>query len=479
MARVGHDGQHVDSTAAGLAGQLTALDIVFATLAYAGPLSGIAGYTALIIGMGNGLGAPGAFLVVTAVLLLFTVGYTALCRFVPNPGAFYAYITAGLGPRMGLGSAYLILASYVSIGVGFYAFAGLASKQFVEGLGGPSMDWWMYSMGYWILVTVLAYFHVAISARILAVLLIAELAVISVFDILVVLKGGKEGLSWTPFSWRSFSSGHLGIALIFAESMFCGFEATAIYREECRNPVVTIPRATYSVVLFIGLFYAASSWALIMGLGPSEAVRVSQADPAGAFFSVARAFGGQPLYLAASALLLTSVFAAHLSIQNVTARYVYSLSVDGVFPKPLGIAHPQHRSPHRASLVVSAGYLAATAGLVAIGLTAGQIYSWFAGIAAFAIICAMATTTVAVWVYFLRAREPGPWERSFAPMLAFLGLAGMVVIAVDSLPALIDGSRTLANGMVVGLAAVFGIGYITAARLEKSDPVLYARIGRR
>jgi amino acid transporter len=53
---------------------------------------------------------------------------------------------------------------------------------------------------------------------------------------------------------------------------FVGFEATAIYREEARNPDRTVPHATYIAVGFLGLFYAFISWIIIQAFGNLGAV---------------------------------------------------------------------------------------------------------------------------------------------------------------------------------------------------------------
>ncbi len=464
-----------------LKGQLGALDIALATLAYAGPLAGTAGYITFIVGYGNGLGAPLTFIAVMLAFLLFAVGYSAQARFVPNPGAFYAYITAGLGRAHGLGSSFLILGSYLSIGVGFYGFAGIITKQFAENLFGPlPIDWWAYSLIYWAAVGALAYFHVAVSAKVLGVLLIAEVAVVVLFDAIVMSVGGREGISLEPLTFQAFTSGQLGVAFIFGAALFCGFEATAIYREETRDPERTIPRATYAVVLFIGIFYAITSWALITALGTSKAVELSLADPANAFFVVAKEFGGDILFDVVSVLLLTSTFAAHLSIQNVTTRYVYSLSVDGVFPKALGVAHPVHASPSRASVSVSLVYLALTALLIVAGLTAEQIYSWFAGLASFSILLAMAVTSISAFVYFRRNQnaDVSLWQGTIAPALATVCLVTMVVLGVYNFASLINGSQALANLMLVAVSSLYVIGYIYAVRLRHTKPSVFARIGR-
>jgi amino acid transporter len=462
-----------------LAGHLNSLDIALAALAYAGPLAGTAGYVALLIGDGNGLGAPLAFFAVMVILLLFSVGYGALTRHVPRPGAFYAYITAGLGRVAGLGSAFLLVASYLTIGVGCYAFSGTAAAQFVEGFGGPVIPWWVYGSAFWAGVSALGYFHVGVSAKILGVLLIAEVLVIVVFDVLVFSHGGPEGISLAPFTWKSFTSGNLGVSLLFAIALFSGFEATAIYREETRDPGKTIPRATMMVVLFIGLFYTIAAWALITALGHSQAVALAAKDPAGIFFTMARQYGGSGYYHITSALIVTSIFAADLAIHNVTTRYFYSLSRDGILPRYFGVAHSRHQSPHRASLFNSGIYLTCSASLIVVGLTGEQIYAWFAGMAAFGLICAMTITSLATVAYFQRAGvKETKWAGTIAPALALIGLSIMVVLSYENFTALISGSQALANGMLLFFGIVFVTGLGLALWLRRHRPETYQNIGR-
>ncbi|MBK5516733.1 APC family permease [Pseudomonas sp. TH10] len=464
----------------GLKGQLGTLDIALTTLAYAGPLAGTAGYITFVVGFGNGLGAPSAFLVVMAAFLLFAVGYSALSRFVPNPGAFYAYITSGLGRAAGLGAAFMVLASYFCIGVGFYGFAGLAFQDLVVGWGGPKIEWYFYSLIFWAVVGTLAYFHIAVSAKVLGVVLIVEVLLALMFDAAVMVQGGAEGISLAPFTWEAFSSGNVGLALIFGGALFCGFEATAIYREETKNPDKTIPRATYLVVLFIGCFYALTSWALITGLGNSQAVALSTANTATAFFDVSKVFVGDFFYKIVTLLLITSIFASHLSIQNATTRYVFSLAIDGVFPKALGVAHSKHSSPARASLTCSLIYLLLTASMIFAGLSATKIYAWFCGLASFSILIAMAITSLSAIVYFRRNKHHpvNAWQSLIAPGLSLLTLGAMILLAAENFATLIDDSQALADVMMYGVVLTFVFGFIYALWLKKSKPHIYQRIGR-
>lgn len=469
-----------EKSSAGITGHLGTLDLILTTLAFAGPLAGTTGYITVMIAFGNGIGTPLTFLAVMVVLLMFSVGYGAMTRYVPKAGAFYAYITAGLGRPAGLGSSFLILASYYSIGVGFYAFAGLTTRHFVVSHGGPDLPWWAFSLVFWAAVATLAYFHVAISAKVLGVLLIAEVLVVLVFDAVIMIAGGEEGVSMRPFSIDEFSSGSIGIAFIFAIALFSGFEGTAIYREETRDPDRTIPRATMLVVLFIGLFYALTSWAMITALGTSQAVTRSNEEGAAAFDIVATKFVGSIFVDITSLLLLTSIFAAHLAIQNVSTRYMYSLAVDGILPRYLGRAHPRHKSPARASVTVSAVFLVLTAVLVAAGLTDIEIYTWFAGVASFTIICAMTITSLSAVVYFRKNNHTAvsTWQGTIAPLIAFGSLLVMVYLGIENFPTLIGGSQMLANIMLAVSVAIFVFGVVLAIILRRTKPDVYMRIGR-
>lgn len=464
-----------------LVGKLHTHDLVLAALALAGPLAATTGYTALLLGFGSGVGTPWTFLVVMVVLLFFALAYGAMTRDVDRPGAFYSYITAGLGRHVGLGSSFLILASYITIGIGFYGFAGLSLREFVLRIGGPDVPWYLFALAYWAVVGVLAYFRIDLSAKVLGVLLLLEVVVVTVFDVVAFSGGTREyGAALEPLDPTTFFAGNVGFALAFAVALFTGFESTAIYREETVRPSKTIPRAGVIVVLIIGVFYALTSWAFIAGLGESNAVTRSAENPAGVFFEVANRFGGQWLSDVASVLLISSVFAAHLAIQNVSTRYVYSLAVDGILPKALGKPHPRFKSPARASVTVSLTYFVATGLLIVLGLTALEIYAWFAGLASFTLILAMVLVSLsAIVFYYVKFRKTRfGFSTHIAPVLAFIGLGIIAVLVQLNFGDITGGSELLNIVMIACSYVMFLIGVVVAEILRRRAPHIFKRIGR-
>ena len=73
-------------------GTVSPVGIVFMVVATAAPLTAMATALPLVVGLGNGVGAPGTYLLVALVLALFAVGYAAMSAHMTNAGAFYAYI---------------------------------------------------------------------------------------------------------------------------------------------------------------------------------------------------------------------------------------------------------------------------------------------------------------------------------------------------------------------------------------------------
>ncbi|MCZ4433024.1 APC family permease [Agrobacterium sp. SOY23] len=469
----------VDVDTSRIQGNLGTLDIILATLAYAAPLAASAGYLSLSIGFGSGIATPLSFLVTMFIILIFSVGYAALSKKVPNPGAFYAYITAGLGRPIGLGASFLMLFSYGAIAVGFYAFAGTITKDYVEQFVPVAQPWWVYALLFWAAVGFFAYFRIELSAKILSYLLILEVIAVAVYNIAVLVHLGLSGLDFAPFSPTAYANSNVGLGILFTVILFIGFEATAIYREEIGDPNRVIPRATYLVVLFIGVFYSVTSWMMIQAMGIDAAQSLSEADPARAFLNTSLRILGPTYNDVVNLLLLTSAFAAHLAIQNVIVRYVYSLSKDGVLPRFLGVAHDKHNSPSRSSVATSLAILATLAVLILSELPPATGYAWFGGMGTYGILFAMALTSAACAGYFLRNPEPGMTLNGIVfPVLATLLLGAANVIAILNFDALTGDAGIASKAMLGCVFAVFSIGVIWALSLKRCNPSVFASIGR-
>jgi amino acid transporter len=240
--------------------------------------------------------------------------------------------------------------TYTTIQVSVYGYIGYILSVTVQSLGGPALPWWLFSLAVIALVGVLGYRHIDLSSKVLGVLLIAEVGIVLILVVAVVITGGEDGLSLAPFEPANVVSGSPGVGLMFAIAAFIGFEATAIFRDEARDPNKTIPRATYAAVIGIGVFYTLASWALVMAWGPDGVVDVVAEDPGTFIITTMARYLGVAGEIGVNILLITAMFACVLSFHNVVTRYQHSMANAGVLPDRLGAVHAKHLSPHVSSL---------------------------------------------------------------------------------------------------------------------------------
>ena len=124
--------------------------------------------------------------------------------------------------------------------------------------------------------------------------------------------------------------------MMFAIGSFVGFEATAIYSEEAKNPKRTVPVATYVAIIVIGVLYAVSSWAVVLASAASGRSCRNQ-DTAGLTFSAAAQYLPPAAADAMAIMLVTSLFATLLAFHSAISRYLFALARRGIRARPIGI----------------------------------------------------------------------------------------------------------------------------------------------
>ncbi|MFG2446612.1 APC family permease [Nocardia fluminea] len=461
---------------AGLERTLGVPQIVFMVVAMAAPLTVFAGLIPLMLGSGNGIGTPIDFVIVGIVLVLFTVGYSAMTPEVRNAGAFYSYVQRGLGTGAGLGTAALALVTYSLIIVSVSAYLGAAARNVIVTFTGISVPWWCLAAAGLGAIGYLGYRNVEVSARVLGALLIAEVGIVVLVDLAIVLRGGDHGLSAQPLTWGAFTSGAPATGIMFAVFGFVGFEATAVFRSEAKDPDRTIPRATYIAVVLIAVIYAISSWAMVNGLGVARAVDLAASDPEGLAPELATRYVSQAAHDVMQVLLVTSFFACVLTAHNVVARYLFTLGRQAVLPVWLDSVHPVHRSPHVASLLTSGviGVLLAATAIAGLDPVV-EVYAWFGGAGTLGLIVLLALTSAAVVVHFRKTGTASTWTGTVAPALSLAALGAILVLVVGNFELLI-GSRTGANVFLAVVVAAFACGLAWAVLLRRRRPEVYAAL---
>ncbi|MFE1913114.1 APC family permease [Streptomyces anandii] len=447
---------------------LGVLGILFFVLSAQAPLTGIAGAAPISVAIGNGAGTPAAYVLAGAMVLLFSVGFVAMGRHVVDAGAFYTYIGTGLGRTAGAGSASVALFAYCAIQAAMYGLYGSIVAGLVDSHLGLDLPWWVWALVTMAVVQALGATGIEMGARVLAVFVTAEFSILLVFGLVTLFKGGgPEGLGVVDsFSPSAALQGAPGVAVMFAVASMFGFEATAIYGEEARNPRRTVPRATYLAVVVVTGFFALTSWMLISAYGASHAPAaagraLASGDSAGFVFApIAAQFGGW-VNEVLPVLLATSLFAGILTFHNSANRYLFSLGRDGRLPKGLCRLNARH-SPWVAGWVQTVIALA----LVVPFALAGKdpvltLFSWFSGLAVLAMMLLYLLTSVSVIVFFRRERlDTRRWNTLIAPALGAVGLAGAIWLILANFTTLIGGETSTAVWLTLSVPAVLLLGVV-------------------
>jgi amino acid transporter len=460
----------------GLRGLLNTPKIVLLVVAAAAPLAAVVGTVPLAFALGNGAGVPAIFIFAGLVLLCFSAGYAAMSRRIVNAGGFYPYFSLGLGRPPAVAGGLVAVISYNAASIGltgaFGYFATFAADSY-----GLRLPWEVWTGAAIVAVGVLGYRQIDVSARVLALLMIAEIGVLAVLDIAIIASKGVHALPLASMSPSTVFSGAVGVTMMFAFMSFIGFESASLYGEEAREPRRTVPRATYASVIVIAVFYALTSWVAVGGIGADSVRKVAGDQLGGLFLLLGSNYVSPVLSSVMQILLCTSTLAAILALHNATNRYVYVLGRERVLPGWLGHVHPRNHSPHRASLVQTV----LTVGVVTAFAVAGldpytNLATSLLGVGTLGIVVLQLFAAVAVIGYFRRRSDGHWWRTLLAPALGVLGLGASAVLLVLNFPLLTGTGSPVVNSLpwLLVAAAVFGIGY--AVWLRARRPQRYAGI---
>jgi amino acid transporter len=422
-------------------------DLVFFIVAASAPLTAVAGGQAATYLVTGNQGIPFLFIPLALTLSIFAVGYAAMSRHVADAGAFYTYVTRGLGRIAGVGTAFGALVAYNAMQIGIYGLFGVATAGFMADHFSINLEWYWWCLIGGAVIAVLGVLQVDLNAKVLAVLLLLEIAVVAIFDFAVLADPGPQGLTGTGFDPGVATDHALGAALVFCVASFMGFESAAIYSEEVRDPKRTVARATFIAVISIGVFYALSSWLLANSVGPDTMVDPNALveggfttpdgaapDPTTVLFIEGEDRLGAFFGDAASLLFCTSLFAALLSFHNAVARYFFALGRERVLPAPFGRVNERTGAPMVGSmtqsllaLVVIAAFALADADPVL------DLFTWLTNTGALGVIALMTVTSVAVVAYFRKHPDHGvsAVRTTVAPIVAAVLLAIILVLVAD------------------------------------------------
>jgi amino acid transporter len=424
----------------------------------------------------SGAATPFVYAVTVAVMLLAASGIVELAREFPSAGAFYTYVSRGLGPRAGFVTGGLMFVAYALLPPAEIGLIGSYLQSTFRAEFSTNIPWWLIGLVPAVAMVGLAYRGIATSLRTALVLFTAEVVVILVLAFIVIGKGGHDGVSLHPLSPASSPNGFSGLTtgFVFAALSFVGFEAAATLGEEVRRPRWTVPRGILLSVLGVGLLYVFCIWAEVLGLGDKATDALTGAStPWNDLAAQYASWMKWPVIIAS----VSSMFAVMVNSSNGIVRILNTMGRERLMPGFLASIHPTHRTPSRAILAqgVFAVGLAIVVGILAGGLgdpaAGSNVYGYLGFLLTLGILPVYVLTNLAAIRWF---RAAGRFSLVRHAILPLSGAGLMVALLVGQIIEQTDAPYTWFPWVIVIWT---GLVVVVAVLLGRSRPADMQRAG--
>jgi amino acid transporter len=406
------------------------------------------------------------YLACLVAILVVSSGIVEMARELPSAGAFYTYVSRGLGPRAGFITGGLMFVAYALLPPAELGLIGSYLQSTLRTEANIDVPWWLIGMVPAAAMIILALEGIRASLRTALLLFATEVGVVVLLAVIVVGHGGHHGLSLHPLSPSASPHGFQGLAtgFVFAALSFVGFEAAATLGDEVRDPRRLVPRAILLSCALVGLIYVFCVWAEVNGLGPAATNRLNGAStPWNDLASTYASWLKWPVIIAS----VSSMFAVMINSANGIARILNTMARERLLPRTLAVVDARRLTPTRATLATGAFAVgcALVVGAISGGLdnpTGGSnVYGYLGFLLTLGVLPVYALTNLAAARYFARA---GRFHALRHGLLPIAGTGLMVALLVGQIVEQTTTPYTWLPWAIVGWVAAVGVGALWLAR---------------
>lgn len=336
--------------------RLTTIHAIGQSLAV-GPIFSAGLLTSLVAGAA-GFNAP--LSVLLGAIGVLGLGYVVAmyAQRYAGAGALYEYITRGVNRDVGVFSAGVYGIGLLFLGGGgvFIALGFLTEGFFAAHWDAIGIKWWIWGLIALAITTGLNHFGVRLAIRgVLALAFISAIPFL-ITSIVVILDGGANGNTLSVFDPGVTSFGDVFNGVLFAVTLFIGFEVAASIAEESHAPKRSIPIAVIGTIAIAGLFYLLVTYAAAIGFGKDgiEAWATSP-SPIG---QVADEYVGSGMATIVDLVVILDALSVAIAFTVGASRMFFALGRDGLLPRSLATT-TRRDTPLGGNLVVVAAGIAA------------------------------------------------------------------------------------------------------------------------
>lgn len=443
-------------------GQSLAIGPMFSAGLLTGLVASVAGFSSPLSVL---LGSIGAL----------CLGYviSVFARRFSGAGAIYEYLVHGAHPGVGVFGAGLYGLGVLFLGGGGVFIAnGFLAQAFFQTHLQIDVTWWIW--GIVALLLAVGLNHLGARLAIRGVLAMTGLSLIPflILAITIIAKGGLHGNTLAAFGTSHSSTSGVFHGILFAVTLFIGFEAAASIGEETAEPHRSIPIALIGSVALAGLFYLLVTYAAAIGFGPHGAATAwpTAASPMG---TLAQQYVGKGLSTLIDLVVLLDSLSVAIAFVVAGSRVFFALARDGLLPPVIGRTS-RFETPLGGNLIILAAGIAA---LLFGGLTHyGDAIKFPNNVEAFSISAAAGSFLIeavygmlAVAGVFIIARSFTGIGRVWRVIVAIIGFATPVLAYYGSLHPFptFPNNRGLIFAGIAALIVVVWFGYLSFAHPER------------
>ncbi|MBP2328207.1 amino acid transporter [Kibdelosporangium banguiense] len=421
------------------------------SVGFMGPVFSVATLLPLIVGLsatGRGAGVATPVAIIIAGLGIFGAGWVIAqyAKRIHLCGSLYEYICDAFGPRIGIVAGWTYFGAMLVLAAATFLVLGGMTQEFLLAAFSVNVPWWVLSLVFVAIVTTIVVVGVQVSVRAQLALVLISSAIVLIFSIYIIAKGGLGGnsLSATPFNPFAVSGPDLLFGVLYGINMFIGFESAANLAEETDNPKRHVPRAVLWSLTIVGAYFIITAYAQAVGFGLDGTAWKTSVFPLQVLSSGSE-FGSSGFGLFLSVFVILDILAVAIGVGVAATRGMLAMARAGRLPSTLATVHPRFRTP-----VVGATLIAvvSVAMILLVALTDGV---------------------------FARAEGQPQWAPMFGWMAGFAGTG----LALMYLTVSAAGARGLWNevnrvkllvaasaGILVSGGAVFGAVYKASSPLD-------------
>ncbi|MER5635661.1 APC family permease [Kitasatospora sp. NPDC002227] len=330
-------------------------------LASTAPAYSLAATLGLIVA-GVGLQAPIITILAFIPMLLIAYAYKELNASDPDCGTTFVWGARAFGPRTGWMGGWGIIVADIIVMANLAQIAGVYGFRLfgLESLAGNS-TWTTVAGVAWIVVmTLICYIGIEISAALQRWLLCIEIAMLVLLSVTALVKvygshppTGSIHLAASWFNpFEVSSSGAFTAGILAAVFIYWGWDTAVSVNEETEDSARTPGRAAVISTLLLLLIYAlvSTSAQAFAGVG-TDGIGLGNPDNSGDVLSGlgGAVFGstgfGWFLTKLMIFMVLTSSAASTQTTILPTARTSFSMAAHRALPEPFGRVHPRFRTP--------------------------------------------------------------------------------------------------------------------------------------